>query len=95
MLACRAAGVPVTVVPGVTSAVSAPALGGIPVTHRGVADRVHVVNGHPARGEAALRADDLAALRSPCTTVLVLMGVAGLARLTAEALAGGADPATP
>lgn len=90
VLACRRAGVPVTVVPGVTTAVAAPALGGIPVTHRGAADRVHVVNGH-----GDLRPADLAALASPDTTVVVLMGVAGLARLSAQAVSAGIDPATP
>ncbi|WP_199424583.1 uroporphyrinogen-III C-methyltransferase [Actinotalea solisilvae] len=90
VLACRRAGVPVTVVPGVTTAVAAPALGGIPVTHRGTADRVHVVNGH-----GDLRPADLAALASTDTTVVVLMGVAGLARLSAQATAAGVDPATP
>ena len=45
-LACAAAGVPVTVVPGVTSAIAAPAVAGIPVTHRGVAHEFTVVSGH-------------------------------------------------
>ena len=46
VLACAAAGIPVTVVPGVTSAVAAPAAAGIPVTHRGVAHELVVVTGH-------------------------------------------------
>ena len=48
LLACAAAGVPVTVVPGVTSAIAVPAVAGIPVTHRGVAHEFTVVSGHLA-----------------------------------------------
>ena len=46
VLACREAGVPVTVIPGLTSPISVPALAGIPVTHRGVAHEFTVVSGH-------------------------------------------------
>lgn len=90
VLACRAAGVPVRVVPGVTSAVAAAEAAGIPVTHRGTSDRVLVVNGHWPFTEL-----DLAALRRPDVTVVVLMGVAGLADLVAHALTGGVDPDLP
>ena len=45
-LACRAAGVPVEVVPGVTSAVSVPAAAGIPVTHRGITSSFALVSAH-------------------------------------------------
>lgn len=90
VLACRAAGVPVQVVPGVTSAVAAAEVVGIPVTHRGTADRVHVVNGH-----GRLTDLDLAALATPGVTVVLLMGLAGIERLVAEAVAGGAAVSTP
>ena len=50
--ACLAAGVPVEVVPGVTSAVAVPGLAGIPLTHRGVTTGFHVVSGHCAPGSA-------------------------------------------
>jgi len=90
VLACRTAGVPVRVVPGVTSAVAAAESAGIPVTHRGTSARVHVVNGH-----GALEESDLVALRSPGVTTVVLMGMAGLGRLTAQAIAAGVDAATP
>lgn len=46
--ACTAAGVPVTVVPGITSAISVPSAAGIPVTHRGVTHEFVVVSGHVA-----------------------------------------------
>jgi uroporphyrin-III C-methyltransferase/precorrin-2 dehydrogenase/sirohydrochlorin ferrochelatase len=64
VLACRAAGVPVTVVPGVTSAVAAAEAAGIPVTHRGTSDRLHVVNGHWPFTDL-----DLAAMRRPDVTL--------------------------
>ena len=54
VLACAAAGVPVTVVPGVTSAIAVPAAAGIPVTHRGVAHEFTVVSGHVAPGPPGL-----------------------------------------
>ena len=47
--ACRAAGVGVDVVPGVTSAFAVPAAAGIPVTHRGLSRQVTVLSGHDAR----------------------------------------------
>lgn len=90
VVACRAAGVPVQVVPGITSAVAAAEVAGIPVTHRGTADRVHVVNGH-----GRLTDLDLTALATPGVTVVLLMGLAGIERLVAEAVAGGAAVSTP
>ena len=48
VLACAEAGIPVTVVPGVTSAIAVPAMAGVPVTHRGVNHEFVVVSGHLA-----------------------------------------------
>src|SRR5690625_4279431 len=66
VLACRAAGIEVQVVPGVSSAIAGPAAGEVPVTHRGTAVAVHVVNAHGDLGPA-----DLAALRDPGTTTVL------------------------
>ncbi|MDN5719265.1 MAG: uroporphyrinogen-III C-methyltransferase [Corynebacterium sp.] len=82
--ACTAAGIPVDVLPGVSSAVSAPAVAGVPVTHRGVADSLYVVNGHRRPRPATL-----AALQDDDTTVVVLMGVATLQEFSSDALASG------
>ena len=90
VLACRAAGVPVQVVPGVTSAIAGPAAGDVPVTQRGTAVAVHVVNAHGDLGPA-----DLAALRDPGTTTVLMMGVEWLPRLVAQAHLNGVDLATP
>lgn len=90
VLACRAAGIEVQVVPGVTSAVAGPGAGDVPVTHRGAAVATHIVNAHGDLGPA-----DLAALRDPGTTTVLMMGVGWLPRLTSQALLGGIDPETP
>jgi uroporphyrin-III C-methyltransferase/precorrin-2 dehydrogenase/sirohydrochlorin ferrochelatase len=90
VIACRQAGVPVEVVPGVSSALATPAAAGIPVTHRGTTAAFHVVNGHAGLDQAALTV-----LRERSATVVVLMGVSVLAELVGTALAAGVDPATP
>ncbi|WP_370449936.1 uroporphyrinogen-III C-methyltransferase [Cellulomonas sp. PhB143] len=88
--ACRAAGVPVEVVPGVSSALSVPALAGIPVTHRGTAAGFHVTSGHDGLDALAV-----ACARDGAATLVVLMGVAVLGRIVAQALAAGAVAGTP
>jgi uroporphyrin-III C-methyltransferase/precorrin-2 dehydrogenase/sirohydrochlorin ferrochelatase len=90
VLACHEAGVPVEVVPGISSIVAVPEAAGIPVTHRGTAAAMHVVNGQDAPTDATL-----AALRDPQTTTVVLMGVSALNSFVAAALGGGADPRLP
>ena len=81
--------------PGITSAVAAPAAAGIPVTHRGVSAAVTVVTGHrPARG--ANDGDvDWRALAGVGGTIVVLMGVAQRGPIAAELIAGGLDPVDP
>ncbi|WP_371409569.1 uroporphyrinogen-III C-methyltransferase [Micromonospora zamorensis] len=94
LLACAEAGVPVTVVPGVTSSIAAPAAAGIPVTHRGVAHEFTVVSGHLAPDSTAslVRWDALAGLRG---TLVILMGLKNLAAITATLIAHGRPPQTP
>jgi uroporphyrin-III C-methyltransferase / precorrin-2 dehydrogenase / sirohydrochlorin ferrochelatase len=93
-LACVRAGVPFRVVPGVTSAVAVPAYAGIPVTHRGVTQDFAVVSAHldPSQPGATVDWESLA--RGPGTLVL-LMGVAHLAEISAELIKRGRDAATP
>jgi uroporphyrin-III C-methyltransferase/precorrin-2 dehydrogenase/sirohydrochlorin ferrochelatase len=90
-LALAAAGVPFEVVPGVSSALAAPALAGIPVTHRGLASGFAVVSGH---AEAAW-APVVDGLPPGAATLVVLMGLASRAAIGARLLARGWDPATP
>jgi uroporphyrin-III C-methyltransferase/precorrin-2 dehydrogenase/sirohydrochlorin ferrochelatase len=94
VLACAAAGVAVTVVPGVTSAFAVPAAAGIPVTHRGVTHEVVVVSGHLPPGHPTSLVDwpAIARLRG---TVCVLMGLKNLEAIAAALVAGGRDPVTP
>ncbi|MBC9731651.1 uroporphyrinogen-III C-methyltransferase [Nocardioides marmotae] len=94
VIACREAGVPVTVVPGLTSPVSVPAVAGIPVTHRGVAHEFTVISGHlpPGHPDSLTEWSAVARLRG----TLVLMMAVQNAPLIAEALlAGGRAPTTP
>jgi uroporphyrin-III C-methyltransferase/precorrin-2 dehydrogenase/sirohydrochlorin ferrochelatase len=72
LLACAEAGIPVTVVPGVTSAFGVPALAGVPVTHRGVAHEVVVVSGHVAPDDPRSLVDWPAIARLQGTVVLMM-----------------------
>jgi uroporphyrin-III C-methyltransferase / precorrin-2 dehydrogenase / sirohydrochlorin ferrochelatase len=94
MLACAEAGVPCTVVPGVTSAISVPAAAGIPVTHRGVAHEVTVVSGHVPPGHDSSLVDwgALARMRG---TVVLLMAVQNLPAIATRLVSGGRPPETP
>ncbi|GIJ80664.1 uroporphyrin-III C-methyltransferase / precorrin-2 dehydrogenase / sirohydrochlorin ferrochelatase [Micromonospora phaseoli] len=94
LLACAAAGVPVTVVPGVTSSIAAPAAAGIPVTHRAVAHEFTVVSGHvaPDSPDSLVRWDALAGLRG---TLVILMGLRNLPAITATLLTHGRPADTP
>ena len=88
--ACRAGGVEVHVVPGVSSAIAGPAAAGIPVTARGVARSFTVITGRTA--DPSLNGSGQAL---PTDTLVLLMGRAGLAALAAQLIAEGRDPATP
>ncbi|MDV6014616.1 uroporphyrinogen-III C-methyltransferase [Haloechinothrix sp. LS1_15] len=90
ILACAQAGVPVSTVPGITSAFSAPAFADVPVTHRGVAHEVVVVSGHvaPLDEQSLTDWDALARLRG---TIVLMMGVERI-RLFADALLSGGRP---
>lgn len=88
--ACLAAGVPVEVVPGLTSVVSVPQAAGIPVTHRGTAVGFHVVN-----GQAEVTSSTLDALRDDSVTTVVLMGVAALRKLVSAAVEAGVPASRP
>jgi uroporphyrin-III C-methyltransferase/precorrin-2 dehydrogenase/sirohydrochlorin ferrochelatase len=90
-LALARAGIPYEVVPGVTSAVAAPALAGIPVTHRGLSAAFAVVSGHAESAYAPL----LSSVSPGSTTVVVLMGLANRASIAALLLARGWPGGTP
>jgi uroporphyrin-III C-methyltransferase / precorrin-2 dehydrogenase / sirohydrochlorin ferrochelatase len=92
--ACVAAGIPVEVVPGVTSAIGVPALAGIPVTHRGLTHEFVVVSGHVPPGHPASLVD-WAALGRLRGTLVVLMGVHTAPAIAAALMAHGRPPGTP
>jgi uroporphyrin-III C-methyltransferase len=92
--ACVAAGIPVEVVPGVTSAIGVPALAGIPVTHRGLTHEFVVVSGHLPPGHPQSLVD-WAALGRLRGTVVVLMGVDTAPAIAAALIEHGRAPGTP
>jgi uroporphyrin-III C-methyltransferase len=91
LAACREAGVPCEVVPGVSSAIAAPAAAGIPVTARGIARSFAVVTAHRAGEDAEHDVAPLAGV----DTIVVLMGRSSLPSFTARLIAAGRDPDTP
>jgi uroporphyrin-III C-methyltransferase/precorrin-2 dehydrogenase/sirohydrochlorin ferrochelatase len=92
--ACKEAGVPVEVVPGVSSAIAAPELAGIPLTHRGISQGFTVVSGHPAPDDpgSTLNWDVLA---RGGTTLVVLMGVETLGSIVGALVDAGREGDTP
>lgn len=87
-------GIPFEIVPGITSAVAAPAYAGIPVTHRSLASSFAVLTGHedPAKAESAIAWDRLA---TAVDTLVFLMGVGNLAQITSRLIQHGRSPETP
>ena len=90
-LALAAAGIECEIVPGISSAIAAPLLAGIPVTHRGLASGFVVVSGHAESAYAPV----LRSLAPASATVVVLMGLANRAAIANELLAAGWAPNTP
>ena len=90
-LALAEAGIDFEIVPGVSSIAAVPASALIPVTHRGVADRVTIASGHGADGGEP----DYASLAAAGGTLVLFMGLERLGRLCAGLVGAGMDPATP
>ena len=84
--ACDEAGIPVEIVPGITSAVAAPAAAGIPLTHRSIARSFAVVTGSTAHAEDTV---DLARMAIATDTLVVLMAAGKLDRDMRHARRGG------
>ncbi len=94
VIACVDAGVTVSVVPGVTSAIAVPALAGVPVTHRGVTHEFVVVSGHvaPDHPESLVNWNALAALSG---TIVLLMAVERIEQFAKVLQEGGRPAQTP
>jgi uroporphyrin-III C-methyltransferase / precorrin-2 dehydrogenase / sirohydrochlorin ferrochelatase len=93
VLACAAAGIEVTVVPGVSSVTGVPTAAGIPVTHRGVTQEFTVVSGHLPPGHPGSTVDW--SRLAGAGTLVLLMAVDHRAAIAAALTAAGRDPATP
>jgi uroporphyrin-III C-methyltransferase/precorrin-2 dehydrogenase/sirohydrochlorin ferrochelatase len=94
VLACTNAGIPVTVVPGITSAISVPAAAGIPVTHRAVTHEFVVVSGHLTPDDPTSLVDwpALGRLRG---TLILLMALERIATIADTLITHGRPPDTP
>jgi uroporphyrin-III C-methyltransferase len=90
-LACARAGIPCEVVPGVSSAVAAPAAAGIPVTHRGLARSFAVVTASTVPGDRV----DLERAANAVDTLVVLMAAGKLEQVCARIVAAGRSPGEP
>ena len=90
-MALAAAGIPFEVVPGVSSAIAAPALAGIPVTHRGSASGFLVLSGHAIDAFE----NGLEAVQPNTVSLVVLMGLGSRGELAVKLIARGWDAATP
>ncbi len=93
-IACQEAGVPFEIVPGISSAYAVPAYAGIPLTHRHISSSFTVITGHedPTKPETSIRYE---ALAKSASTIVVLMGVKQLPRISASLIAAGLNPDTP
>ncbi|WP_103380834.1 uroporphyrinogen-III C-methyltransferase [Pseudonocardia dioxanivorans] len=94
LIACAEAGVPVTVVPGVTSAFAAPAAAGVPVSHRSVAHEIVVVSGHVAPDDPRSLVD-WSALGRLRGTIVLMMAVENLTAIAAALIRHGRPADTP
>jgi uroporphyrin-III C-methyltransferase/precorrin-2 dehydrogenase/sirohydrochlorin ferrochelatase len=94
VIACQEAGVPVTVIPGISSPLGVPAVAGIPVTHRGVTHDLVIVSGHlpPGHPDSLVRWGALASLRG---TIVLMMAVENAPLIAEVLLRGGRDALTP
>ncbi len=95
ILALQKENIPYEVVSGVTSAVAVPAAAGIPVTHRKMARSFHVITGHTAADGRETWTENLDTLAKLEGTLVFLMGLHHLEKITEGLLHGGKNPETP
>lgn len=89
-----AAGIPFEEVPGVSSAIAAPAYAGIPLTHRDMTSSVTIITGHE-KPEKSRSAHNWQALAASASTLVFVMGMKNLPHIVHNLLQAGMDPATP
>lgn len=93
-LALQAAGIPWEAVPGISSAIAIPGQAGIPVTHRGLSQSVHIVTAHTAHTPDGLP-EGLDGLAGQSGTLVLLMGLERLERIAGRLIQAGMSPDTP
>lgn len=91
--ACRAAGVPCVVIPGITSAIGVPAYAGIPLTHRDFSSAFLVTTGHENPDKDSSSVDY--AVLAQIETLVFLMAVGNLPKIATGLMEAGRDPSTP
>jgi len=89
------AGIPYEIVPGVTSAIAAPAYAGIPVAHRNYAAQVTIATGHESTADGPAASINWEALAKLGGTLVILMGLANLANISSRLISYGMSPLTP
>lgn len=91
----RNAGVDFEIIPGITSGLSAPVYGGIPITHRGLISQCVLITAHesPDKPGTQVEWDKLAQLKN--TSLIIYMGASRIEKICRELILGGADPSTP
>ena len=94
LIACREAGVPVTVIPGLSSPIAVPGVAGIPVTHRGVAHEFTVISGHlpPGHPDSLVNWEAVAGLTG---TAILMMAVENAPQIAEALVSGGRAASTP
>ncbi len=91
VLALMESNIDFEVVPGITSAIAVPEIGGIPVTHRGISQDIHIVTGHTAETEIT----DYEALARTKGTIVFLMAAHSIGSIAERLMEYGMDPKTP
>ena len=92
-LALKEAGVPFSIVPGISSAIAIPEMAGIPVTHRGLSRGFHVVTAH--MGDSDELPEELRLLAPFKSTLIILMGLSKLESIAEKLIQWGRGPDTP
>jgi uroporphyrin-III C-methyltransferase len=85
-------GIAYEIIPGVSSALAAPAIAGIPLTHRGVSNSFAIATGHPCAPGSEV---DFLSLYKAAGALVVLMGVGRRCEIARSLIEGQVDPATP
>lgn len=93
-LVLKKAGIEFEIIPGITSAIAVPAYAGIPVTQRHISSSVAIITGHEASSKRISTVNWESLARS-VDTIVIMMGIRNMKRITGKLIEGGRDPETP